>query len=188
MLSAPFSRETTRPLSLTGSSFRRSTSWFSVSVTFPLRLLVCRVVELISIYILQIDIVRVGTALSDPSGNYQYDVAAACSGIRSLFAVSAVAIIYAMLVFRAWWKRGLLMASAVPLAVLGNVVRMLSIIIAAEIWGQEGGSYVHEGGPLGILSLLPYVAAFAGLLLLGHFLREQMLHPPDEAPVAAQTA
>ena len=162
--------------------------WFSVSVTFPLRLLVCRVVELISIYILQIDIVRVGTALSDPSGHYQYDVAAACSGIRSLFAVSAVAIISAMLVFRTWWKRGLLMASAVPLAVLGNVVRMLSIIIAAEIWGQEGGSYVHEGGPLGILSLLPYVAAFAGLLLLGHFLREQMLHPSDEAPAAAQTA
>ena len=162
--------------------------WFSVSVTFPLRLLVCRVVELISIYVLQIDIVRVGTALSDPSGHYQYDVAAACSGIRSLFAVTAVAIIYAMLVFRTWWKRGLLMASAVPLAVLGNVVRMISIIIAAEIWGQEGGSYVHEGGPLGILSLLPYVAAFAGLLLLGHFLREQMLHPSDEAPAAAQIA
>lgn len=162
--------------------------WFSVSVTFPLRLLVCRVVELISIYVLQIDIVRVGTALTEPSGHYQYDVAAACSGIRSLFAVTAVAIIYAMLVFRTWWKRGLLMASAVPLAVLGNVVRMISIIIAAEIWGQEGGSYVHEGGPLGILSLLPYVAAFAGLLLLGHFLREQMLHPSEEAPAAAQTA
>ena len=162
--------------------------WFSVSVTFPLRLLVCRVVELISIYVLQIDIVRVGTALTDPSGHYQYDVAAACSGIRSLFAVTAVAIIYAMLVFRTWWKRGLLMASAVPLAVLGNVVRMISIIIAAEIWGQEGGSYVHEGGPLGILSLVPYVAAFAGLLLLGHFLREQMLHPSDEAPAAAQAA
>ena len=155
--------------------------WSAVSITFPLRLLVCRAVELISGYVLQIDIVRVGTALMDPTGHYQYDVAAACSGIRSLFATFAVAIIYAMLGFRTWWKRGLLIASALPLAVLGNIVRMLSIIIAAEIWGQEGGDYVHEGGPFGILSLLPYVAAFAGLLLLGHWLRERPVPPPAPA-------
>jgi exosortase len=156
--------------------------WFAVSITFPLRLLVCRAVELISGYILQIDILRVGTALMDPTGRFQYDVAAACSGIRSLFAMSAVAVIYAMLGFRTWWKRGLLMASAVPLAVLGNIVRMLAIIIAAEIWGQEGGSYVHEGGPFGILSLLPYAAAFGAMLLLGHFLREPRPEPPASSP------
>ena len=155
--------------------------WLAVNVTFPLRLLVCRAVEWISGYILQIDIRRVGTSLTDPTGNYQYDVAAACSGIRSLFATFAVALIYAMLSFRTWWKRGLLIASAVPLAVLGNIVRMVSIIIAAEIWGQEAGNYVHEGGPLGVLSLLPYVAAFAGLLLLGRLLREP---PPPAAALS----
>ena len=97
---------------------------------------------------------------------------------------SAVAIIYAMLCFRTWWKRGVLIASAVPLAVLGNIVRMLTIIIAAEIWGQEAGNYVHEGGPFGVLSLLPYVAAFAGLLLLGQWLRE---HTPKPASSPAGT-
>ena len=146
--------------------------WSAVAITFPLRLLVCHIVELISIYVLQIDIARVGTALINPAGHYQYDVAAACSGIRSLFATIAVAIIYAMLCFRPWWKRGALIASAVPLAVLGNVVRMLTIVVAAEIWGQQGGEYVHEGGPGGVLSLLPYVAAFAGLILLGRLLGE----------------
>ena len=160
--------------------------WSAVSITFPLRLLVCRLVELFSIYILQIDIVRVGTALLDPTGRYHYDVAAACSGIRSLFATVAVAIIYAMLSFRPWWKRGVLIVSAVPLAVIGNTVRMLTIIVAAEVGGQEAGSYVHEGGPFGILSLLPYVAAFAGLLLLGHWLRDS--EPKTAAlPTAAQT-
>jgi exosortase len=161
--------------------------WLAVSITFPLRLLVCRLVEWISNNILQIDVLRVGTALIDPTGQYQYDVAAACSGIRSLFATLAVAIIYAMLCFRPWWKRGVLMASAVPLAILGNTVRMLTIIIAAEIWGQKGGAYVHEGGPFGVLSLLPYVAAFAGLLLLGHWLRENPPKPaaPPSPPPAA---
>ncbi len=165
--------------------------WSAVSVTFPLRLLVCRAVELISGYLLQIDIMREGTNLFNPIAHYQYDVAPACSGIRSLVATIAVAIIYAMLGFRSWWKRGLLIVSAVPLAVLGNILRMLFIIVAAEIWGQEGGSYVHEGGPFGILSLLPYLAAFGGLLLLGHWLRERPAPPPapddrcEKAPLGA---
>ncbi|MCX6912188.1 MAG: exosortase/archaeosortase family protein [Verrucomicrobia bacterium] len=157
--------------------------WSAVSITFPLRLLVCRAVELISGYILQIDILRVGTALMNPAGHYQYDVAAACSGIRSLFATVAVGIIYAMLCFQPWWKRGVLIAAAVPLAVFGNIVRMMTIIIAAEVWGQEAGNYVHEGGPFGIISLLPYVAAFSGLILLGRLLGEQPSKPvADPAP------
>jgi exosortase len=151
--------------------------WSAVSITFPLRLLVCRLVEWISGNILQIDILRDGTALTDPMRTYQYDVAPACSGIRSLFAIIAVSIIYAFLSFRTGWRRGLLIIAAVPLAVLGNVVRMLTIIVAAEIWGQAGGEYVHEGGPYGIISLLPYAAAFGGLLLLGYLLREEPLKP-----------
>ena len=158
--------------------------WSAVSITFPLRLLVCKLVVLISGYVLQVDILRVGTALLDPSGAYQYDVAAACSGIRSLFATIAVAIIYAMLCFRPWWKRGVLVASAVPLAVLGNTIRMLSIIVAAELWGQDAGNYVHEGGPYGVLSLLPYVAAFGGLMLLGHWLHESPSKPATPASTA----
>ncbi|HOX56942.1 MAG TPA: exosortase/archaeosortase family protein [Candidatus Paceibacterota bacterium] len=159
--------------------------WSAVSVTFPMRLLVCRLVELIASFILQIDVLRVGTALIDPTGHYQYDVAAACSGIRSLFATVAVAIIYAMLSFRSWWKRGVLMVSAVPLAIIGNTLRMLTIIIAAEIGGQKAGTYVHDGGPFGILSLLPYVAAFAGLMLLGHWLRGNQ-SKPDAPPAVVQ--
>ena len=159
--------------------------WSAVSITFPLRLLVCRLVEWISGNILQIDIVRDGTALMDPMRTYQYDVAPACSGIRSLFAIIAVSIIYAFLSFRTGWRRGLLIISAVPLAVFGNVVRMLTIIVAAEIWGQAGGEYVHEGGPYGIISLLPYAAAFGGLLLLGYLLREKPLKPfPPPEPQA----
>ena len=160
--------------------------WSAVSVTFPLRLMVCRIVEAISGNILQIDIVRQGTALMDPQHTYQYEVAPACSGIRSLFVTLAVAIIYAMLCFQTWWKRGLLIVSAVPLAVFGNVVRMLTIIIAAEIGGQKAGGYVHEGGPYGIISLLPYAAAFGGLLLLGYWLHEEPRNPapPPESKAA----
>jgi hypothetical protein len=45
---------------------------------------------------------------------------------------------------------------------------------------------VHEGGPAGIISLLPYVAAFAGLMLLGHWLRESPPKKPAAQPAATQ--
>jgi exosortase len=140
-------------------------------ITFRLRLVVCQIVEAISHFI-SIDIIRSGTNLIDPTGHYQYDVAAACSGIRSLVATLGLSLVYGVLSFRTWWKRGVLLASAVPLAVIGNVVRLLTIVIAAEIGGQEWGNAVHEGGPAGIYSLLPYIPPFLGLIWLGHYLRE----------------
>jgi exosortase/archaeosortase family protein len=68
-----------------------------------------------------------------------------------------------------------MIASAFPLSMLGNLVRMLSIIIAAEMGGQSSGDWVHEGGPYGIFSLLPYLLAFGGLLILEHYLRDPPL-------------
>jgi len=141
-------------------------------ISFRLRLLVSQLVEVVSQYVLQIDVIREGNILRDPTNRYSYEVAAACSGIRSLIATLAMCIILAFVSCRTPWKRLVLILSAFPLAVLGNLVRMLSIIVAAEIGGQSSGDWVHEGGPLGIFSLLPYLLAFGGLLLLEHYLRE----------------
>jgi exosortase len=150
-------------------------------ITFPLRILVCQLVEVVAHYILAIDVVRVGTQLMDPTGHYQYDVAPACSGIRSLVAIFVLAIIYGFVNFRAWWKRCLLVASAFPLAVLGNLARLLVIVIAAELGGaakgQDWGNSVHESW---FFSLLPYVPAMLGLVYLGHLLEDR--RPPDSKP------
>jgi len=147
-------------------------------ITFRLRLLVSYLVELVCHNLFAIDVIRRGTTLFDPSGRYGYETAAACSGIRSLIATVALAIILAFFSFNKWWKRLVVIASAFPLAVLGNLFRMLTIVIAAEIGGQSAGSYVHDGGPYGLLSLLPYVPVFVGLLVLEHYLRD----PAPEKP------
>ena len=55
----------------------------------------------------------------------------------------------------------------------GNLARLLLIIMTAELGGQEAGNYVHEGGPLGIISLVPYVPAIIGLLLVGRWLEKR---------------
>jgi exosortase len=142
-------------------------------ITFRLRMLVAQLVVLVSHFILAIDVERDGTVLMDATRRYQYEVAAACSGIRSLMATLALATILAFVSFRKPWKRLTVIAAAFPLAVLGNLLRMLAIVVAAELGGQAWGNQVHDGGPLGIYSLLPYVPAFAGLLLLEHCLGDR---------------
>jgi exosortase/archaeosortase family protein len=110
-----------------------------------------------------------GTQLFDASGTYQYEIAAACSGIRSLIAIFLLATIYGFIAFRPMWKRLFLMALAFPLAVLGNLARMLFIIMAAGLGGQEAGNYVHASS---IFSLVPYVPAIIGLLVVGRLMEK----------------
>lgn len=150
------------------------------AITFPLRLLVTRLVEVIAHFFLAIDVVRTGTGLTDPTGQYQYDVAAACSGIRSLVAIFMISTIYGFLTFRPMWKRLLMMAAAFPLAVLGNLARMLVIIIAADTGGQSAGNWAHENG---FMSMIPYVPAILGLVFFGRLLGDAS--PPK--PAAAQS-
>jgi exosortase len=141
-------------------------------ILFPLRLLVTWLVEIVS-HVIGIGVIRMGTELKDPSGNYGYDVAAACSGMRSLIVIFLLATVYAFGTFRSPGKRIFLMATALPFAILGNMMRLLCIIIAAEMGGQKWGDYVHEGGPLGLISLLPYIPAFFGLFFVGGWLERR---------------
>lgn len=141
-------------------------------ITFPLRLLSARIVEFISREILVWDVVREGTMLHDPARTYNYDVAAACSGIRSLVGIGLMATVGAFVAFKSWWRRGALLALVVPLAVVGNVLRLMTIIVAAKVGGQNAGNFVHEGGPGGIISLLPYVPAVFGLMYAARWMEE----------------
>lgn len=144
-----------------------------VAITFPLRLLVTRLVEGFS-HLIGIGIIRSGTQLFDPSGSFQYDVAPACSGIRSLVAIFLLATVYGFFTFRSPWKRLLMMALAFPFAVLGNFLRLFLIIVAAEIGGQKWGDYVHDNF---FISLMPYIPAFIGFLLVGSWLEKRDAKP-----------
>lgn len=139
-------------------------------VTVPLRILASGITSVICHVVLGIQVVQDGTRIFDALGHYQYEVAAACSGIRSLTATAALAMIYAFVALRSPWRRGLMLLATVPLAVAANIVRLSTIVIAAEAYGQSAGNVVHESS---WFSLLPYVPALAGILLLGRWLREE---------------
>jgi exosortase len=138
-------------------------------ITLPLRLLVTWLVEIIC-HIFGIGVIRAGTLLYDPLGAYQYDVAPACSGIRSLVAIFLLATVYAFFTMRSGWKRFFVIVLALPFAILANLLRLLMVIVTAQIGGQKAGDWVHDNA---ITSMLPYVPAFIGFLFVGQWLEKQ---------------
>jgi exosortase len=143
----------------------------SEPVSFPLRHLVAKMVTVICNDGLGMSVLREGTQLFNPSHTYAYDVAAACSGLRSMMAILALATVYAFMNFDKAWKRILMMLLAFPFAVIGNVCRMLGIIITADLSGQAAGNFVHENW---FFSLVPYLPAMFGIFLVGRWLREDL--------------
>ena len=83
-----------------------------------------------------VDVVRAGTAIvSQGAHPFSIDVAEPCSGLRSLVALMALTAAYAWYTQPTWRRRMALFACAIPLAVLGNVVRVLSICFVA-VWAS----------------------------------------------------
>ncbi len=155
------------------------------TLTFPLRMIATSVTVWTSQNLLGIDVIRQGNQIFDAAGHFQYEVAAACGGLRSLTATLALALIVALMNFDTAWRRAVMILSAFPFAVLGNVLRLTLIIIAAEAFGQEAGNFVHDSS---WLSLLPYVPPFAGMALLSRWLREPDPGRPPAAPPASTGA
>jgi EpsI family protein len=89
-------------------------------------------------------VVRNGTQLFAPDGSYHYDVAAACSGVRSLMALAALTLLIGYLNFRGWGRRLGVWALCLPLTYLGNVVRIAAVVFSGQWFGQRAGERVHE--------------------------------------------
>ena len=56
-----------------------------------------------------------------------------------------------------------------------NVLRLTSIIVVSEVFDAAAGRFMHESS---WISLLPYVPALLGTLILGHWLREKDVISP----------
>lgn len=141
-------------------------------ITFNLRLLMAIIVEFVTRGLFGLDVVRVGTAIVNGSGGpdaFQYDVAAACSGLRSLWAMFVLATAYGYVTFRRTWPWLALMAAAFPLAVIGNAFRLVIIVVVAKLISKEQGDNVHNNP---IFSILPYIPVTLGLAYLTHWLTE----------------
>jgi exosortase len=138
-------------------------------ITVPLRQVSTDLAVFASRNMLGIPILQDGVQIIDPQGHYAYEVAAACSGIRSLITFLALTTIYGFVSFTTPWKRLVIVSLTLPLALAGNVIRLLAIIVAAEAFGQKAGHFVHEW-----FGFVSFLMALAVMLGVGHWLREPL--------------
>src|SRR5712664_523432 len=114
-------------------------------VTFPLQLLASRLssncLELVGIPVL-----REGNVLVLPS--YSLEVVEACSGIRSLMSLIALAFAYGYLVEQRLWARITLVVLMLPIAVGSNALRVVGAGVVTYFWGPrsaEGFFHFFQG-------------------------------------------
>ena len=116
-----------------------------------------------------VEIVREGTMLLSPTGAFSIDVADPCSGMRSLFAMMALTVGYSYFTQPTWIRRGLLFALAIPIAVAGNVVRVISIVAVAALCSSDfaTGFYHDYSGYVVFLVAVFLMVVTGGLITKG---------------------
>jgi exosortase len=108
-----------------------------------------------------------GTALySTAGGGFQFDVADPCSGLRSLVVMTALAAPYAYFTLPTRARQWALFLLSVPLALFSNTLRVVSIAVLAQAFGQPFAMRVYHdfsGYLLFGLSVLLLAAAGAAV-------------------------
>ncbi len=124
-------------------------------------------------------------------GTMQLQVAEACDGLRYLFPLMTLAFVMAHLFRAPLWKRVLLFASSVPIAILMNSLRIGAIGITVEYWGPkmaEGLLHDFEGWVVFMFSTAALVGV-AWLLVRTSKpridLRDAFAQPPEASPASA---
>lgn len=96
-------------------------------------------------------------------GQYQLLVADACSGINSMFSLSAVGLLYLYLMQRkSLLHNGLILASLLPIAFCANILRVVFLVLVTFHFGDAAGQgFVH-----GFSGMVLFVIALSLILLL----------------------
>lgn len=154
---------------------------FLDQLTFPLRIINTE----ISVEILQmigLDVRQVGTAIYGPPydarATLKLDVADPCSGIRSLTAMMALTAIYGYIVLPGIWRRWALFLLAIPLAMAGNIFRIVGIGILAEAIDTR----LATGLPHDYAGFIVFGFAISLMVMLSLFLRREF-HVPGRPDV-----
>ena len=123
--------------------------------------------------------------LAESSGNRVYlqgekslVVANVCNGLRTLISLLAFGALYAYVCrLRGWW-RVLLFAMAIPVAIASNSLRILSLIVVADVWSAEiATGWYHDTS--GILIFFVAFLMMFGIERLILWLRALCGHPAE---------
>lgn len=140
-------------------------------LTLPLRILATKISVGFSHEILGILVMSDGTNILGET--FRFNVAAACSGLRSLTALLIISTVYGFISFKVNWKRFVIIATAIPVAIIGNVGRLTTVIVVADAFGQDAGVFIEQK-----LGFVTFAIAIGCMLGMGYLLRDR--DDPDQ--------
>jgi exosortase len=98
--------------------------------------------------------------------DYTFEVAIPCSGLKSIIAMSALGGLMAYVLEGPVWKRAVLFAMSVPVAVVANLIRIfVTVVLGNSIGPAAAEGFFHQASGAAV-----FVIAFGGLMLLGEVL------------------
>jgi len=130
------------------------------AITGPLKQWISAiVVELL--YDVGYPISRTGVVIT--IGQYQMLVADACSGLHSMYSLSALGTLFMYIMARASpMHNALMLASILPIAFIANIVRVVVLVLITYHFGDEAGQgFLH--GAAGMVLMLVALAGFFAL-------------------------
>jgi len=150
-------------------------------IAFPLQMFASRVGEW-AISAAGIPVLREGNVLI--LARTTLEVAEACSGIRSLVSLITLGIVYGYFMDPRLWVRMLIVASAVPVAILANGARVAGTGMAAHWIGKEAAEgFFHE-----FSGWIVFLFAFVMILILQKFIVKIAPKPVQTLPPPASAA
>jgi exosortase len=150
--------------------------WALDEFTAPLKLLVSTLATGI-VTPLGIPLIQEGVTMT--VGPYQLLVEDACSGLNSLIGLIAVTLFYIYLLRNATWRYSLfLVCLIIPVAILANVLRIVTLILLTYFFGDAvGQGFLHVTAGL-FLFALSLILMFAIDNVASRFLRPKLEPAP----------
>ena len=145
------------------------------AITGSLKGLIANIVESL-LYAVGYPIARSGVILS--IGPYQLQVADACSGLHSMFSLSALGTLYMYIMGRkSNLHMAIMLAAILPIAFVANIIRVITLVLVTYYFGDEAGQGFLHGAAGMVLMLVALVFFF----LLDRVL-DTLLLPAKTAP------
>ncbi len=136
-------------------------------LVFPLQLVASRFATFCLERVDIMPVLREGNLLVLPG--YTLEVVEACSGIRSLMSLIALAVAYGYFLEKRVWMRWLLVFFVFPLAIFSNGIRVFVTAILTHYWGlaaAEGFLHSFSGWAIFVVSMVLLFAIHAGLVFV----------------------
>jgi exosortase len=137
-------------------------------VAFPLQFLAARLASSL-LDVFGVPVLREGNIIQLPA--MALEVAQACSGIRSLMSLGALAVIYGYFLETRNLPRILLALAAIPIAVVANALRVMGTGLLGYYWNPdraEGFFHTFSGWVIFVISLVLLFSIHALLRWIGN--------------------